>query len=155
MVKKRHGGRRTGAGRKPKISVPILLEPVDRSGDHGKLSVLDDLPFRAKRAFVIHGVPENCERGRHAHRKCHQILFCAHGTFDLNVTEINTGGAVVSNWTMRIGRWMLIPAMHWMVLDNFSRNAVCLVLASEKYRESDVIRDWDEFRKLSFRRTRK
>jgi len=33
----------------------------------------------------------------------------------------------------------------WRYLDNFSSGAVCLVLASEMYSESDYIRDYDVF----------
>ena len=33
----------------------------------------------------------------------------------------------------------------WRVLDDFSSGSVCLVLASEKYDESDYIYDYDEF----------
>jgi hypothetical protein len=35
--------------------------------------------------------------------------------------------------------------MIWRELENFSSGAVCMVLASEHYLESDYIRDHDEF----------
>lgn len=43
---------------------------------------------------------------------------------------------------------LLIPTMLLRELDNFSSGSVCLVLASEKYEESDYIRDYDEFVKI-------
>jgi hypothetical protein len=35
--------------------------------------------------------------------------------------------------------------MVWRELDNFSSGSVCLVLASQRYDETDYIRDYDEF----------
>jgi hypothetical protein len=36
--------------------------------------------------------------------------------------------------------------MVWRELEDFSSGAVCLVLASEYYNESDYIRNYDEFK---------
>ena len=38
-----------------------------------------------------------------------------------------------------------ICPMMWRYLDNFSSGAVCMVLASAPYEESDYIRDYDTF----------
>jgi hypothetical protein len=35
--------------------------------------------------------------------------------------------------------------MIWREIDNFSSNAVCMVLASTLYSEDDYLRDYDEF----------
>lgn len=40
---------------------------------------------------------------------------------------------------------LYVCPMMWRYLDNFSSGAVCLVLASEVYSESDYIRDFDIF----------
>jgi hypothetical protein len=37
--------------------------------------------------------------------------------------------------------------MTWREIENFSSGAVCLVLASEHYNESDYIRNFKEFKK--------
>jgi len=42
-----------------------------------------------------------------------------------------------------IGLYM--PSGLWRELDNFSSGAICLVLASHGYNESDYIRDYDNF----------
>ena len=44
-----------------------------------------------------------------------------------------------------IYKGLYICPMIWRELDNFSPNAVCLVLASEPYDEFDYYRDYDEF----------
>ena len=42
---------------------------------------------------------------------------------------------------------LYVCPMMWHYLDNFSSGSVCMVLASEVYRESDYFRDYDEFLK--------
>ena len=39
---------------------------------------------------------------------------------------------------------LIVPGI-WRTLEDFSSGSVCLVLASEKYEESDYIRDYEEF----------
>ena len=40
---------------------------------------------------------------------------------------------------------LLIKSNTWRELENFSSGSVCLVLASDVFREEDYIRDFDEF----------
>ena len=40
---------------------------------------------------------------------------------------------------------LYVPPMMWRDLDNFSSGAVCLVLASEVYEESDYFRNYQDF----------
>jgi len=43
---------------------------------------------------------------------------------------------------------LYVSPMMWRDLDNFSTGAVCLVLASEVYRENDYIRNYADFLNL-------
>ena len=49
---------------------------------------------------------------------------------------------------LRPDEGLLISSMVWRELKNFSGGAVCLVLASNFYEESDYIRDYHEFVKI-------
>lgn len=40
---------------------------------------------------------------------------------------------------------LYVCPMIWRELDNFSSGSVCMVLASNKYDESDYYRDYDQF----------
>ena len=42
-----------------------------------------------------------------------------------------------------------IPNGIWREMNNFSKNSVCLVLASENYDENDYIRNYQDFIKMS------
>ena len=44
---------------------------------------------------------------------------------------------------------LFVPPGTWIVLREFSPRAVCLVLASDHYKEDDYIRDYAEFRRLT------
>ena len=46
-------------------------------------------------------------------------------------------------------RGVLIPPGVWRELDNFSSGSVCLTLSSIDYDESDYIRDYETFKRLS------
>jgi hypothetical protein len=43
---------------------------------------------------------------------------------------------------------LYIGPLMWRTLDNFSSGSVCMVLASDIYREEDYIRDHKEFLKI-------
>lgn len=42
---------------------------------------------------------------------------------------------------------LYVPPMIWHEMDNFSSGSVCMVLASNRYAESDYYRDYDEFQR--------
>jgi hypothetical protein len=42
-----------------------------------------------------------------------------------------------------------VPPMLWLELENFSTDAVCMVLTSDLYSEADYIRDRGEFLRLT------
>jgi hypothetical protein len=101
-----------------------------------------DIPFAIKRVYYLHGVPEQGSRGGHAHRRLHQLLIAASGTFDVLLDD----GAEQRRLRLddpRIGLH-IVPGV-WRALDGFSADAVCLVLASELYEASDYLRDYEEF----------
>ena len=41
---------------------------------------------------------------------------------------------------------LLIPQGIWREMDNFSSGAICMVLASDNFDESDYFRDYDKFK---------
>ena len=45
---------------------------------------------------------------------------------------------------------LLVHDLHYMVImENFSTNALCMVLASESYNENDYIRNYKKFARLT------
>ena len=42
-----------------------------------------DVPFSVKRIYYIYNAPAGTQRGGHAHRNLHQILFCPYGKIEI------------------------------------------------------------------------
>lgn len=101
-----------------------------------------DVPFELARVFYIYDVPGGEDRGAHAHKACHQLIVAASGAFDV---VINDG---VQSRKVSLNRpyfGLHIPPGIWAQEVGFSSGAVCLVLASHPYDESDYIRNFDEY----------
>lgn len=99
----------------------------------GNLGVIDDreLPFKIKRVFWITDVPSGATRGEHAHRDCEQVIICLAGSFVVTVDGKTYPMTLDSGF-------VLVIAGSYIVLNDFSPDAVCLVLCSEYYNASDV-----------------
>jgi len=120
------------------IDLPVRTDP------RGSLTFIghDDIPFSIARLFYVHGVPAGQERGGHAHRVTEQVVIAAGGAFNLELTD---GSAKRSFRLESPSRGVYIPPMVWDRLYDFSPQALCLVLVSTQYAESDYIRDWNEY----------
>ena len=122
-----------------------LIDFQEYSDFRGSLTVMEypiHLPFKVNRAYFLHDVPNNVDRGAHAHRSLHQIIFAIHGSFDIVLDD----GISTQKFRMDASnKGIYICPMIWRVLSNFSAQSVCMVLASETYSEDDYIRNHEEF----------
>jgi dTDP-4-dehydrorhamnose 3,5-epimerase-like enzyme len=100
------------------------------------------IPFDIKRVYYLYDVPGGGVRGGHAHKKLHQFIIAASGSFDVILKD---GGSSIRHHLNRSYYGLYIPPMVWRELDNFSSGSVCIVLASDYYDEHDYIRDFEEF----------
>ncbi|MFO8067343.1 MAG: FdtA/QdtA family cupin domain-containing protein, partial [Bacteroidales bacterium] len=81
-------------------------------------------------------------RGGHAHKKLHQMIIAASGSFDVLLNDSMNEKVVNLN---RPYMGLHIFPGQWRELLNFSSGAICLVLASEIYDEKDYIRTYNDF----------
>jgi hypothetical protein len=101
-----------------------------------------NIPFNINRVFYLYDIPGGADRGAHAHKECHQFLIAASGSFDVLLDD----GQVKRTITLsQPYKGLHIPPGIWASEINFSSGAICLVLASHKYDETDYIRDYDEY----------
>jgi hypothetical protein len=102
----------------------------------------DCVPFAIARVYYLYGVPAGAKRGGHGHRELFQLLVATSGSFDVRLDD----GAEKRSITLdRPSEGLLLTPMIWRELDNFSPGAVCMVLASAPYEESDYYREYDDF----------
>jgi hypothetical protein len=121
------------------IDLPRINDP------RGNLTFVEGdvhIPFAIKRVYYLYDVPGGAERGGHAHKDLHQLIIAMSGSFDIHLDDGH------SKKTFHMNRsyfGLYVPTMIWREIDNFSSGAVCMVLASERYAESDYYRDHQEF----------
>jgi hypothetical protein len=136
----------------PKIKVKnsgmINLQFYDDFPD-GNLVIgesLKNIPFSIKRFYFINNLyNKTANRGLHAHKKLEQIIFCVNGSFLLGLDDGNTKQKIKMDspyYGVRLG-----PLL-WHTMSNFSADCVILVLAADYYKESDYIRNYEDFKKF-------
>jgi len=114
--------------------------------ERGFLSFIENgthIPFDISRIFYIYGVGVNETRGNHAHKKCEQFIFPIVGSFKLSI--YCDGFWQLFSLIDNENKGIYIAPFTWIKLEEFSRNAICMVLASEKYDKNDYINDFHEF----------
>lgn len=119
----------------------------NRAGNLTALNGGKDFPMKIERIFYLYDVPGGESRGGHAHKLLHQYLIAGSGSFDVVLSDGKQRKKISLN---RPDVALYIAPGIWGVEENFSSGAICLVLASEKYDESDYIRDYSEF--LAFKK---
>ncbi|CAN5495669.1 FdtA/QdtA family cupin domain-containing protein [soil metagenome] len=114
----------------------------NRAGNITPIQNDGKIPFDVKRIFYLYDIPGGESRGAHAHKQCHQLLIAASGAFEVLLDDGNTKRQVLLNQP-DIGLHIM-PGI-WASEINFSSGAICLVLASHLYDETDYIRAYKEF----------
>lgn len=100
------------------------------------------VPFNINRVFYSYDIPGGEDRGAHAHKKCHQFLIAASGSFEVVLDDGINKRTVLLNRPF----WGLhVPPGIWASEQGFSSGSICLVLASEGYDADDYIRNYDDY----------
>lgn len=118
----------------PKISDPRGNLTFIEGGQH--------IPFDISRVYYLYDVPGGAERGGHAHKELHELIIAMSGSFDVILDE---GGEKKRFHLNRSYQGLYVYPMMWRELDNFSSGSVCMVLASNRYDESDYYRCYNEY----------
>lgn len=125
------------------IDIPKI---EDRRGNLSVVEEFKNVPFHIARAYWLYDVPAGAIRGGHAHKRLKQLLIALSGSFTVTLDDGYEKRKILLN---RPYQGLLIETGIWRTIDDFSSGAVCLVLASELYDESDYIYDYEEFLKYN------
>ena len=113
----------------------------DPSGDLTPIENTD-IPFEIGRVFYLHNLPGGSVRGGHSHHIVREIVVAVSGSFDVITRDVRGR----QNWQLnRADVGLYIEPTVWRHLQNFSSNAIALVLASTPYDPADYIHDEAEF----------
>ncbi|HYC62672.1 MAG TPA: FdtA/QdtA family cupin domain-containing protein [Thermoanaerobaculia bacterium] len=123
------------------IQLPKILDV------RGNLTFIEPqhIHFNIRRVYWIYDVPGGEYRGGHAYRELQEFIVAVSGSFDVELDDGFEKRIVPLN---RSYYGLYIAPKIWRQLRNFSTNAVCVILASAPYDESDYLRDYDEFQRL-------
>lgn len=122
------------------INLPQIHDP---RGDLTFVEGGNHVPFDIARVYYLYNVPVDAERGGHAHRDLEQVIFALSGSFRI---KLDDGENQAEYWLRDPRKGLYINRMIWREIDAFSQGAVCMVLASHPYDESDYFRDYNEFK---------
>jgi len=121
------------------IELPKITDP------RGNLTFIEGgnhVPFEIRRVYYLYDVPGGATRAGHGHRTLHQLMIAMSGSFDV---ELDDGFGKKKYHLNRSYYGLYIPPMIWREINNFSSGSVCIVLASDLFKESDYYRDYHEF----------
>lgn len=121
------------------VELPRIQDP------RGNLTFVEGshhVDFDIARVYYLYDVPGGSERGGHAHKALRQLIIAMSGSFDVHLDD---GCQRRSFHLNRSYFGLYVCPMIWRELDNFSSGSVCMVLASNRYDESDYFRTYDQF----------
>jgi hypothetical protein len=127
------------------MSLVKIIDLPKFDDNRGNLTFLESnnhIPFEIKRLYWIYDVPGGESRGGHAFKEQKEFIISLSGSFDV---VINNG---VENKRYQLNRsyyGLFIPNMFWRHMDNFSTNAIALVISSTYYSEKDYVRNFKEY----------
>lgn len=121
------------------ISLPKIQDP------RGNLTFIEGgrhIPYEIRRVYYLYDVPGGAERGGHAHKGLQEFIIAMSGSFDV---VLDDGREKKRFHLNRSYNGLYLCPMVWRELDNFSSGSVCMVLASDRYAESDYYRDYSDY----------
>lgn len=101
--------------------------------------------FVPKRIFTVSDVPKNSIRGQHAHFNTVQFLICVRGEVMVSLHD----GIEEKQLFLKKGEAVYIEKMIWDYQKFLTGNDLIVVLCSTSYDKSDYIENFDEFVRLS------
>lgn len=129
------------------MTLATFIAFQSKGDDRGSLVALEskkNIPFEIKRVYYIFDTKTGVVRGQHAHKDLLQVMVCLKGSCRVVLDNGLIKEQVVLDSP---NKGLLIDSMMWREMHDFSADCVLLILANERYDESDYIRDYNEFLK--------
>jgi dTDP-4-dehydrorhamnose 3,5-epimerase-like enzyme len=121
------------------VNLPKFLD------ERGNLSFIEaqrQVPFDIARSYWIYDVPGGETRGGHSYYQNEELIVALSGSFDVVIDDGKQSHKISLN---RSYYGLYIPKGFWRHMENFSTNALALVLASTAFDASDYERDHERY----------
>ena len=119
-----------------------LPKITDRRGNLSFIEEMNHIPFEIKRTYWIYDVPGGEVRGGHAYKENQEVIVALSGSFDVILDNGNEKKRFSLN---RSYYGLYVPQKIWRQMENFSTNALALIVASTQFSKNDYIFDYNEF----------
>ena len=113
-----------------------IIELTTHQTETGDLTVFEKLlPGGIKRVFYIQDA-QNAIRGGHRHHKTYQALICVKGSCRV----LSDDGVLEEEYMLdKSNKCLILEPKDYRIMDNFSEDAILLVISSEYYDVNDYI----------------
>lgn len=126
---------------------PKIIDLPKIGDKRGNLSLVEEfkqVPFKIERTYWIYDVPGGEKRGGHAYYENTEFIVALSGSFDVILDD----GKEKKIYSLNRSYYgLFVPKGWWRQMENFSTNALALVLASTPYIKEDYIYDYEEFKR--------
>jgi len=119
--------------------MPQLIELPTFGSETGRLTVFEKiLSNDVKRVFYIYGVAPGEQRANHGHKKSWNALIPVAGSCRVYVKNDQSEQTFLLN---NPSQCLLIEPGDWHIMDEFSSDAVLLVMSNEYYDKDDYFKE--------------
>ncbi len=115
---------------------------------NGKLMVFEKsskIEFDFKRVFYIKASSGQI-RGKHAHKKCTQLLNCVNGKVEIICEDKKKNSFTF--YLDKPEKFLVIPPMTWCVQKYKKNKSILMVICDQRFKKSDYIRSYKNFVKI-------
>lgn len=127
---------------------PVLYEghktnpTIDSTYDLISVTENEHIPFPIKRVFWVY-LNDLMIRGKHAHRKCRQVMYCVKGKVIARLYQVNEQNRIAKEAKITLTEQSLGLLIELFTFIDYttvdSKEAIVVVLASEPYDPEDII----------------
>lgn len=121
-----------------------LQDCADFRGNMNVISCGRELSFDVKRVFFMYNQADASVRGNHANLFSREAFVCLQGSCNLFVDDGEQKYAYVMNDPQKM---LIVEPYTWIVVDNFSKDCILLVLSDRLYSDADYENDYETFLK--------
>jgi len=127
-----------------KVEIINLPKIEDKRGNLSILEEYKQVPFKIKRTYWIYDVPGGQKRGGHAFKEQHEFIIALSGSLDVIIHD----GKNEEKYSLNRSYYGLYVSNGlWRQMQNFSTNALALVLSSTTYDPYDYIYNFEYYKK--------